>query len=336
MTGQIAVLGAGAWGVTLADLLARKGMEVRLWDIDEAHLLRIRETREPGKPPGLRVADSLAVETDFAAAAAAADVLVCAVPSFAVRSLCERLKALLPQLGERLFVCVSKGIEEETLLLPSQVFGEFYGQDALDHFATLSGPSHAEEVCRRIPTVVVSSSSCDQTAGQVRDLFFLPEFRVYTHGDARGVELGAALKNVIAIAAGACDGLGYGDNTKAALVTRGLAEMTRCGVAMGADARTFAGLAGLGDLIVTAMSRHSRNRGFGELIARGSSPADALKEIGQVVEGYRTSHSAHDLAAKIGVEMPLTDCIYAVVHEGVPIRDAVAGLLSRDPKPEVY
>ncbi len=151
-----------------------------------------------------------------------------------------------------------------------------------------------------------------------------------------GVELGAALKNVIAIAAGACDGLGFGDNTKAALVTRGLAEITRCGVAMGADSQTFAGLAGLGDLIVTAMSRHSRNRGFGELIARGRTPEEALKEIGQVVEGYRTSHSAHDLAAKIGVEMPLTDGIYAVVHEGVPIREAVAGLLSRDPKPEVY
>ncbi len=336
MIHRIGVLGAGAWGLTLADLLARKGNAVTVWDIDAPLLASLAADRVCPKLPGLALSPSLLFRADLAKAVEGADILLCAVPSFAVRPLCERLLPDVPDLTDRLMVCVSKGIEENSLKLPSQVVEEFYGAAAMQSFVALSGPSHAEEVSRGIPTVVVSSSFSAGAAERVRDLFILPEFRVYTQSDTRGVELGAALKNVIAIAAGACDGLGFGDNTKAALVTRGLAEITRMGVALGASALTFSGLAGLGDLVVTAMSRHSRNRKFGELIAGGLSVTDALREVGQVVEGYRTSRSAHQLGLSLGVETPLTDVVYAVLHEGADLRTSVAALLTRDPKPEIY
>lgn len=335
MTNRVAVLGAGAWGLTLADLLCSKGMSVAVWDCDSTKIARLRETRDPGKPPGLRLAPDLRLETDLSAAIAAASIIVSVVPSFAVRDVCASITDR-GGLKARLFISCSKGITEDTLLLPSQVFASEFGDEALDQYAALSGPSHAEEVCRRIPTTVVSSSRSAETAAAARDLFLLPEFRVYTQADTLGVELGAALKNVIAIAAGVCDGLGFGDNTKAALITRGLAEIARAGAAMGAQPQTLAGLAGLGDLVVTATSRHSRNRQFGELLARGRTPAAALAEVGAVVEGYRTSRSAHQLANRLGIEMPLSEAVYRVCHEGMSVRDATDLLLSRDPKPEVY
>ena len=334
MTARVAVFGAGAWGITLADLLARKGCDVCAWDVNAAVVDHLARERSPAKLPELRLHESLRVTTDFDACARDAEVLLCAVPSFAVRSLCGRLAPLAPGLEGRLLVSVSKGIEEDSLLLPSQILQEFFGADGMRRVAALSGPSHAEEVSRRIPTVVVSASECDETAERVRDLFMLPEFRVYTQHDVLGVELGAALKNVIAIAAGGCDGLGFGDNTKAALVTRGLAEIARMGRAMGANPLTFAGLTGLGDLVVTAMSGHSRNRLFGQIIASGRTVEQALEDVGQVVEGYRTSHSAHDLAARLGVEVPIISAVYNVLHRGASLREAVADLLSRDPKSE--
>ena len=335
MKTRIAVLGAGAWGLTLADLLCGKGHAAVVWDCDHAKIGRLRETREPGKPPGLRLSPKVELETDLQAAIAGTDRIVCVVPSFAVQEVCASIAAH-HGLGSRLFINCSKGITEDSLLLPSQVFASVFGEKALDQYAALSGPSHAEEVCRRIPTSVVSSSRSPETAAVVRDLFLLPEFRVYTQADTLGVELGAALKNVVAIAAGVCDGFGFGDNTKAALITRGLAEITRAGAAMGAQPQTLAGLAGLGDLVVTAMSRHSRNRQFGELLAHGRAPAAALEEVGAVVEGYRTSRSAYKLAQRLGIEMPLSEAVYRVCHEGLSLHDATDLLLSRDPKPEVY
>jgi glycerol-3-phosphate dehydrogenase (NAD(P)+) len=333
---RVTVFGAGAWGLTLADLLSRKGCEVAVWDADTDIIRRLQRERSRGKPPGLVVAETVRFETEFEPAAGFGDIVVCVVPSFAVRPVCEQLAASGNGLRGRVFVCCSKGIEEETLLLPSQVFAEIFGAAAASQFAVLSGPSHAEEVCRGIPTVVVTSSAEITTAERVRDLFITPGFRVYTQSDCLGVELGGALKNVIAIAAGACDGLGFGDNTKAALITRGLAEIARAAIALGARAQTLSGLSGLGDLIVTATSRHSRNRLFGELLATGRSPKQALEEVGAVVEGYRTCRSAHFLSRRIGVEMPITDAIYAVLFEGAGIAEATASLLGRDPKPEVY
>lgn len=334
MRERIAVLGAGAWGVTLADLLARNGHEVRVWDPAIVALAALRRDRSHGKLPGLQVHESVLFADDFDACIEGTNVIVSVVPAQAVRSVCERLR--VGGLACRLFVSCSKGIEIGSLRLPSQVFEEFFGAEASCSFAALSGPSHAEEVCRRVPTVVVSCSTHLPTAERVRDLFMMPAFRVYTQQDCLGVELGGALKNVIAIGAGICDGLGFGDNTKAALITRGLAEITRAGVAIGGQPRTFAGLAGLGDLVVTAMSRHSRNRQFGELLGKGMSPKQAQVEVGATVEGFYTARSAHELAAKLCVDMPICSSVYAVTHEGLPLKEALEQLLAREPKPEVY
>lgn len=334
---RIAVLGAGAWGLTLADLLAGNGHAVSVWDRNAGALEVLRRDRTRGKPPGLRVRESVAFEPDFEKAAGGAEVIVGAVPSFAVRAMCERLRALPGGFGgERLYISCSKGIEEETLLLSSQVFADVLGEECACRFGVLSGPSHAEEVCRRLPTMSVGCGIDMETAQRVQDLFMTPFFRVYTQTDCLGVELGGALKNVIAIGAGICDGLGYGDNTKAALITRGIAEMARAAEAMGARPQTLSGLAGLGDLIVTAMSRHSRNRLFGELLARGRTVPEALEEVGAVVEGYRTCRSAHGLSRKLGVEMPLVDTIHAVLYEGASLEEAQRSLLEREPKPEIY
>ncbi|MGB9690813.1 MAG: NAD(P)H-dependent glycerol-3-phosphate dehydrogenase [Candidatus Sumerlaeaceae bacterium] len=332
----VTVFGAGAWGATLADLLARKGAQVTVWDVDSRILEQLRTTRRRGKPPALVVHDSVVFEAELSTAAHRSDVWVCVVPSFAVRDLCRSLGATFGDLGERVFVNCAKGIEEQTLAIPSDIFAEELGRNRLVQYAVLSGPSHAEEVCLGIPTSVVCASDDDMTARRVQALFGTRVFRIYTQKDRIGVEMGAALKNVIAIAAGACDGLGFGDNTKAALVTRGLAEITRAAVAVGASPQTLAGLAGLGDLIVTAMSRHSRNRLFGELLAKGRSVTDALQEVGAVVEGYRTCSSAYALSQKLGIEMPITAAIYGVLYEGISIQDATAQLLDRDPKPEIY
>ena len=333
---KIGVFGAGAWGITLADLLARKGNEVVAWDFDSGVVDHLKRERSPRKLPELHISDSLQMTSDFDECAQHGEVLLCAVPSFAVRSLCERLTPLVGGLEKRTLITVSKGIEEGSLKLPSQIIEEYFGASAMERVTALSGPSHAEEVSRRIPTVVVSASSNAQTAEFVQDLFMLPEFRVYTQHDILGVELAAALKNVIAIAAGGCDGLGFGDNTKAALVTRGLAEISRVGRAMGADPMTFSGLAGLGDRVVTARSRHSRNRHFGELIASGRTVEQALEEVGQVVEGYRTCKSAHQLTSKLQVEAPLTNAVHEVLYCGASLRQAVGDLLTRDPKSEIY
>lgn len=333
---SIAVFGAGAWGATLADLLARKGYQVTVWDVDSELLNQLRTTRRRGKPPALVVHESVCFDQDLRRAAAESDIWVSVVPSFAVRDLCRKLRTSLKGLSDRIFVNCSKGIEEDSLAVPSEVFAQEFGREALSRYAVLSGPSHAEEVCVGIPTTVVCASDHEETAKRVQEIFGTRTFRVYTQTDRLGVELGAALKNVIAIAAGACDGLGFGDNTKAALVTRGLAEMTRAAVSAGASAQTLAGLAGLGDLIVTAMSRHSRNRMFGELLAKGRSVEQALKEVGAVVEGYKTCRSAFRLARKLNVEMPITAAIYSVLYEGLSIERAAELLLEREPKPELY
>jgi len=271
---------------------------------------------------------------DLAAVSSKADFLICGVPSYAVREVCGKLVSLWQNGNGPIFVSCCKGIEENTLMLPSQIFADVIGVESASRFAVLAGPSHAEEVCRGIPTLVTCSSPDLETASKVRDLFFQPQFRVYTQGDCVGVELGGALKNVIAIAAGGCDGMGFGDNTKAALITRGVAEIGRMAQALGARAKTLAGLAGLGDLIVTASSRHSRNRRFGELLAKGLTPEAALAEIGAAVEGYRTARSAYQLAAQIGVDMPLVTAVYSVVYEGLPMREVLKRLLERDPRPE--
>ncbi|MCX7017305.1 MAG: NAD(P)-dependent glycerol-3-phosphate dehydrogenase [Candidatus Sumerlaeota bacterium] len=285
------------------------------------------------KLPDLDVPDGLPMLDDLARASRA-DALVIVVASHAARIVFRQLKELGADLSRKTFIICAKGIEPDTLKTMTEVAEEVLGESIRPRLGVLSGPSHAEEVSVGMPTTVVAASANAETAQRIQSIFFTPRFRVYTHDDVLGVELGGSLKNIIAIAAGICDGLGFGDNSRAALITRGLAEMTRLGVAMGAHAATFSGLAGMGDLIVTAGSRHSRNHNFGAMIAHGLTAEQAQREIGMVVEGINTCASAVRLAMKHKVEMPITRQVYAVLYERKPPRQAAQDLMLRDPKAE--
>jgi glycerol-3-phosphate dehydrogenase (NAD(P)+) len=269
------------------------------------------------------------VTLDTASALRGAELVVLAVPSHGMRPICEQLKPFLPS-GVPL-ISVAKGIENETGARMSEVIGEVLGTDRI---IVLSGPSHAEEVARGIPTAVVVAAKDPALATTAQKIFMNERFRIYTHDDVIGVELGGALKNIIAIAAGACDGIGFGDNTKAALCTRGLAEITRLGVALGARRETFFGLSGVGDLIVTAFSRHSRNRGFGERLGRGEPPQQIAASTQMVAEGVRTAKSAWQVARRLRVEVPITSQVYAILYEGKATKQAVRDLMTREAKPE--
>jgi glycerol-3-phosphate dehydrogenase (NAD(P)+) len=327
------VLGAGSWGTTLGLVLHGKGNQVVLWEYDTAQVDAIRRDGENRKfLPGIVVPPAVGVTGDLARALAGADAVVAAVPSHAMRDVTRRAAPHVPD--ATLVVNVSKGIENGTLLRMSQVLSETLGRPDARGIASVVGPSHAEEVSRGLPTTVVAAARDKATAVAARELFMTPRLRVYTNTDLVGVELAVSLKNVIAIAAGICDGLGYGDNTKGALLTRGLAEMARLGVAMGGRPETFAGLSGMGDLITTCISRHSRNRHVGEQIAAGRTLADILGSMVMVAEGVRTTRSAVELARRHGVEMPIAEQMALVLFEGKDPRTAIADLMMREPKAE--
>ncbi len=326
---KITVLGSGGWGTALALLLLENGHEVTLWSYSLEEWRHMMETRENPMLAGVPLPEELALTTELDVVSQA-EAVVFATPSFAVRMTAEKVKDLLRP--GTMLVSVSKGIEKDTSLRLSQVIRSIVGETC--PVAVLSGPSHAEEVGRRVPTAVVAASTEESAARLVQDLFMNERFRVYTSADPVGVETCAALKNVIALCAGVCDGLGYGDNTKAMLMTRGLAEMARLGVAMGGRAETFAGLAGVGDLIVTCTSMHSRNRRCGILIGQGHPVDQAVKEIGAVVEGYYAALTARTLAEKAGVEMPITEAAYQVLYHGKDVRSVVGELMGREKKEE--
>jgi len=322
---NIQVVGAGGWGLALARLLSLNGHAVRVWCRDEDRPDALRETREsPALLPGVFLPAGVEITRDVDADA---DIAVLAVPSHAMRSIVTRY----PFSARTIRVSVAKGIENETLLRMDEVIREVSGPCTV---VALSGPSHAEEVGRDKPASVVVAGADPVACRVAQDAFMSKTFRVYTSPDIAGVELGGALKNVIAIAAGVCDGFELGDNAKAALITRGLAEITRLGVALGADPLTFAGLSGMGDLIVTCASRHSRNRALGERIARGQTLEQILGSSPMVAEGVRTTRSARDLAARHGVEVPITEQVYEVLYAGADPGRAVLALMSRDAKPE--
>lgn len=332
---SVAVLGCGAWGLTLGNLIAQNGYAVRGWDRSEAMLETIRTSKTHPKLPGLELSPNLTLSSSIEESIAGADLLLTAVPTGALRVVWRQAAALCHDRGVAV-ICCTKGIEEETLRFPSSIFYETFGAiEAKADFCVLTGPSHAEEVCRRMPTSVVAASIVPELAAKVSAMFRTPYFRVYAGDDVTGCEVGGALKNVIAVAAGACDGLNYGDNSKAALITRGLAEIARLGDALGAQPLTLSGLAGLGDLVVTTISKHSRNRRFGQLVAEGLTPEQALEAVGATVEGYRTSHSAFQLAGKLGLDMPITSAVHAVLHEGRSVQEMVAMLMQRAPKSEL-
>lgn len=325
----VTVLGAGAWGLALADHLARKGATVRVWDREPAVLNALRQTGTADRPAGLTLPRSVGYFDTIEEAAAPAQVILSVVPSFATRAMAEALKPLNWAGRGALFVNCSKGIEPESLSFPYEAFEHTVGQRQDLRYAVLAGPSHAEEVSRLVPTALVASAPDMADAILLQQLFFTQVFRVYTQSDYRAVELGGAAKNVLAVAAGISDGKNFGDNTKAALITRGLAEVARLAAARGSTPAAIAGLSGLGDLIVTTMSQHSRNRTFGELIAHELTPEQALERIGAVVEGYLTAKSLYLLAQREQVEMPLVTMTYRVLHEGLPLETAIESLLSR-------
>jgi glycerol-3-phosphate dehydrogenase (NAD(P)+) len=328
---RAAVIGCGGWGTALALLLHKNGWQVTIWGAEPDYVEEVRRTRlNPRYLPGMEIPPAVALSAEMAACVPAADMVVAATPTVYLRAVCEQLAPHLRP-GQPV-VNVAKGIEEETLLLGSQVIEDVCAPERL---AGLYGPSHAEEVARELPTTVVATSREPELALAVQRAFMRPAFRVYTNTDLLGVELGAALKNVIAIAAGICDGLGFGDNAKSALLTRGLAEMARLGVAMGARAETFAGLTGLGDLITTCVSPYGRNRAVGMRIGRGERLDDILAGMAQVAEGVRTTRSACALAQKYGVEMPITRAVHAVLFEGADALEAGMELMGREPRPEL-
>lgn len=327
---KISVIGSGSWGTAVAVLLAKKGYNVHLWSWQQAETDRLNSDRENKEfLPGVVFPDNIVCSHDMGECVKGADLIVCAAPSPATRTTAKTLAPLVEQ--GQLLVNISKGLEENTLLRLSQVYAEEIPQAEI---AVMSGPSHAEEVSRGLPTTNVVASDSHDAAKRIQDIFMDKTFRVYTGGDMVGVELGGALKNVIALCAGISDGLGYGDNTKAALMTRGIAEITRLGAAMGAKTETFSGLSGIGDLIVTCTSMHSRNRRAGILLGQGKNLEETLKEVHMVVEGVNTAAAAYKLSRRYGISMPITEEAYRVLFEGKDPREAVNDLMTRDRKHE--
>jgi len=330
---RIAVIGAGGWGTALAKLLSVIGHQVCLWVRQPALREQIKRERENRSYlPGAQLPETLACTTSLSEAACEAQLLVLAVPSHAMRATVTPLKPFLA--GLPLLVSVSKGVEEESLWTMSAVLLSVLGEAYKSHLAVLSGPSFAAEVVRGLPTAVTVASSDATTASAVQSVFSSSRFRVYTALDVIGVEIGGAVKNVIAIAAGVSDGLGYGYSARAALITRGLAEITRLAVRLGADPRTLSGLSGVGDLVLTCTSDLSRNRSLGVQLGRGEDITTILAGMKMVAEGVRTCRSVFALARGLEVEMPIVEQVYALLYEKKPPPQVVADLLAREVKPE--
>ncbi len=327
---NVGVVGAGSWGIALAKLLHKNGHRVCVWSIIEEEVKMLSQKREHvDKLPGVKLPEDMEFTTDLAKTVSGKDLVVLAVPSPFIRSTSHNLKNLISE--GQILVNVAKGIEEASLMTMSEIISQEVPQAKV---AVLSGPSHAEEVGREIPTTIVVGAKEKKTAEYVQNIFMNEVFRVYISPDVCGIELGAALKNVVALAAGIADGLGYGDNTKAALITRGIAEISRLGIAMGGKAETFNGLSGIGDLIVTCASKHSRNRRAGVLIGQGKTMKEAMDEVKMVVEGVYSAKAAMKLAAKYQVSLPIIEQVNKVLFENKPADEAVRELMLRDKKIE--
>lgn len=329
-----AVIGSGSWGTALAVLLGKKCFAVKLWARREelAHAIE-RERENAQYLPGVKLPETVIATSDIAEALAGSEAVVLAIPSAGVREVLALLKGQLDP--DALLVHAGKGLESETGLRGSEVISEVLGEDAGRACVALSGPNLAVELAHDVPTATVVASSIPDNAAKAQALFSSPSLRVYRNTDIAGVELGGALKNVLAIGAGISDGLGYGDNTKATLVTRGLVEMTRLGVVLGADAKTFTGLSGFGDLMATCASRLSRNLRLGLMLGQGTSVNESLRSLGQVAEGMPTCEAAYLLSRKLDVSMPITEQIHAVLFDAKPPKAAVLDLMTRDYRDEL-
>ena len=324
---KAAVIGSGGWGTALAICLCKNGHDTVLWSHDVQKVQAMVKSRENNMLPGVPLPESLGI-TAIVSCVEDCDLVVFATPSVYLRSVARQMAPYLPK--DAVLVSATKGIEPFTLNRMSQIVSEEAGMPVL----TLTGPSHAEEVARNVPTACLIAGENAQNTVLVQDAFMSDTFRIYTSPDIVGAELGGALKNVIALCAGVLDGLVYGDNAKAMLITRGLSEIARLGVALGGRRETFAGLAGIGDLVVTCTSVHSRNYRAGVLIGKGAAPRQALEQVGAVVEGYYAAKSAMELAEKLQVEMPIIQGAYQVLYEGRSPRQVVQDLLLRQPRPE--
>ena len=328
---KVSVIGAGSWGTALAVVLQKNGHSVTVWSILEEEVKMLSEKREHvDKLPGVKLAENIVFTTDLKKAAEGMDMIVLAVPSPFIRSTSANMKPYVTK--GQLIVNVAKGIEENTLMTLPDIIQEEIPQAEV---AVLSGPSHAEEVGIGLPTTVVAGAKRRSAAEYVQSLFMNESFRVYTSPDMIGIELGAALKNVIALAAGMADGLGFGDNTKAALITRGIKEIARLAIEMGAKAETLSGLSGIGDLIVTCASKHSRNRKAGMLMGQGYTMDEAMKEVKMVVEGVYSTKAAEKMGEKYGVTLPIIGQVNQVLFENKNPGEAVKDLMLRDSKPEI-
>jgi len=331
---KIGVLGAGTWGSALARMLSNSGHEVTVWSALESEITEFSQTRRHPKLPGMEFPEAICFTADLAQAAQGKDIVLFAVPSVFVRSTAAAAAVLVPD--GQLIVDVAKGMESGTLMTLSEVIMDEMnkaGRKAI-RMVALSGPTHAEEVAQDLPTTIVSASSDAEAAAYVQDVCMNTCMRVYTNDDVRGVELCGAMKNIIALASGISAGLGYGDNTKAALITRGMAEITRLGLAMGCHPSTFYGLAGIGDLIVTATSLHSRNNKAGYLIGQGRSVQEAIDEVGMVVEGINALPAARELAQQYHVDMPISEGVRQIVEEGADPKEVVRVLMERPRRAE--
>ncbi len=332
---RITVLGAGSWGIATSVLLCSNGHQVILWEFDRMELTKLLQQREhKRKLPGIVIPQEIGITDDLTTVASEAELLVLALPSHTVRGVARKLAEL--NLADSVIVNLAKGIENETLCRMSEILKQELPLKLHKRIATLSGPSHAEEVAAKIPTTVVVAGFREEIAKKVQETFMNPYFRVYTNSDIIGVELGGSLKNVIAIAAGICDGMGLGDNSRGALIARGLAEIIRLGEKMGAKRETFAGLSGLGDLVTTCISKYSRNRYVGEQIGKGETLDKVLKGMVMVAEGVKTTESAYKLSLRHEVEMPITEQVYKVLFEDKEPHRAIAQLMTRDPKSEIW
>lgn len=327
---KIGMIGAGSWGTALTWLLTNNGHEVTVWSALASEIEMLKQDHEHKSMPGVILQDSVSFTTDLEEAAQGRDLLVLAVASPYTRATAHKLKGVVAP--GQVIVNVAKGIEENTLMTLSQIIEEEVPQADV---AVLSGPSHAEEVGKGLPTTIVVGAKTKKTAEFIQGIFMSPVFRVYTSPDVLGIELGAALKNVVALAAGIADGLGYGDNTKAALITRGITEIARLGTAMGGRFETFCGLSGIGDLIVTCASMHSRNRRAGILIGKGYTMEAAMAEVKMVVEGVYSAKAAMALAIKYDVQLPIIEQVNEVLFGGKPAAEAVRDLMLRDKKIEI-
>jgi len=335
MRERIGVIGGGSWGTALGKLLAEKGYPVSLWVHDRDRCREIAEKREnPAYLPGIPLPYNLMPSSDLGEVVAGKTALVSVVPSHVFRAVMSEVAKRIE--GKPIVVAATKGIEDETSQTMVGVLAELLPRALHGRLCALSGPSFAREVARGMPTAVTAASINDQTALECQATFTTSFFRVYTSSDVVGVELGGAVKNVIAVAAGVCDGLGFGHNSRAALITRGIAEVARLGSRLGADPRTLAGLAGMGDLVLTCTGDLSRNRSVGLRLGKGEKLAEILADMNMVAEGVRNAKSVHQLAKKLAVEMPITEQMYLLLHEGKSARQVVVDLMTRDLKPEIY